>query len=73
MTAPTTPRSCAPSKLNHLRPGTTYRAVTRHGIAVGEFLGLETSHGDRAILLRHPAGTTSIDLYDLTAIHAVAA
>jgi hypothetical protein len=59
--------------LYQLRPGVTYRATTRNGIAVGEYLGMETPHGDRAILLRHAGGTESIPLEAVTAIHRAAA
>jgi len=33
---------------------------------------MEAPHGDRAILLRHPAGTDSIALRDLISIRAAA-
>ena len=58
---------------NHLRRGGTYRAVTRTGVAVGEYLGMETPHGQRAVLLRTMAGTASIALDDITSILPVAA
>ncbi len=58
---------------NHLRRGATYRATTRHGAAVGEYLGMEAPHGDRAILLRHRTGTESIALCDVTSILPFAA
>lgn len=58
--------------LNHLERGAHYRATTRHGEAVGEYLGLEAPHGDRAILLRHGDGTASIALVDLEAIRLAA-
>ena len=61
------------STLNDLRRGTTYRATTRDRIAVGEYLGMEAPHGDRAILLRHPTGTESIELCDVTSIRPAAA
>lgn len=67
MTAPTT------CNFNHLRRGATYRATTRDGTAVGEYLGMEAPHGDRAILLRHGTGTDSIALSDVTSILPVAA
>jgi hypothetical protein len=73
MTASPTTRPNGTVTLNHLRIGAIYRAVTHHGVAVGEFLGIETPHGDRAILLRHRTGTDSIEVGDMTAIHAVAA
>lgn len=59
--------------LNRLRRGSTYRAVTRQGSTTGEYLGMETAHGDRAVLLRHGRGTASIAVDTLTSIAAVAA
>jgi hypothetical protein len=73
MSARTTPREFAASHVNQLRRGANYRATTRTGTTVGEYLGIETPHGDRAILLRDPSGTVSISLCDLTAIRPVAA
>jgi hypothetical protein len=66
-------RTDATIELNHLRLGATYRAVTPHGAAVGEYLGLESPHGDAAILLRHRAGTDSIPLDEVTTIELMAA
>ena len=57
----------------HLQRGYTYQATTRGGVAVGEYLGMEAPHGDLAILLRHAAGTYSIELTDVTAIEPLAA
>lgn len=71
MTAPNTSR--APWKLNQLLQGVTYLATTRHRMVVGEYLGMESPYGDRAILLRHTTGTTSISLAQVTSIQAVAA
>jgi hypothetical protein len=59
--------------LNHLRKGSTYRATTPDGSAVGEYLGMESPHGDRAILLRHRRGTASIDLRNLRSLHKLVA
>jgi len=59
--------------LNHLRRGTTYRATTPDGAATGEYLGMETSHGDRAILLRRRSGTTAVELATVTSIRPIAA
>jgi hypothetical protein len=73
MTAPHHKRAPASLDLNHLRRGDTYRATTRNGIACGEYLGMEAPHGDRAILLRHVAGTASIALRDVTSILPTAA
>jgi hypothetical protein len=67
MKAPHTTRT-ANCNLNHLRRGATYRATTRLRTAIGEYLGLEAPHGDRAILLRHGAGTDSIALKDVTSL-----
>ena len=58
--------------LNHLRLGTTYDAVTSRGLARGEYLGIETGHGEWSILLRHAGGTTSIAVDDLSAVIAAA-
>jgi len=73
MRTPHTSRPQAHSTINHLRRGNTYRATTRHGAAVGEYLGIEAPHGDRAILLRHGAGTESIALRDVMSIRPTAA
>lgn len=59
--------------LNQLRRGSTYRAVTSHSITTGEYLGIETAHGDRAVLLRHRSGTASIAIETLTSIASIAA
>jgi hypothetical protein len=68
-----TSRSCAPWNINQLRRGATYRATTHIGSTAGQFLGLETPHGDRSILLRNRSGTASISLSDITAICPTAA
>lgn len=68
MTARPISRDCATLNFNHLRRGAIYRATTRHGAASGEYLGMETPHGDLAILLRHKTGTESIAVCDLTSI-----
>ncbi len=57
---------------NQLRRGTTYRATTPGGSAVGEYLGVESPHGDRALLLRNNGGTASIPLRDVTSIRPAA-
>jgi len=62
----------APNNI-HLTRGATYRATTLGGTATGEYLGMEAPHGDLAILLRHEAGVHSIELCDVTSIHAMAA
>ena len=61
-------RNSQPPSFNQLRRGSTYRATTRFGIAVGEYLGMENPHGDRALLLRNYSGTASIPLRDVTSI-----
>ena len=62
----------APDETN-LRRGSMYRAMTSDGATIGEYLGMEAPHGDLAILLRHAAGTHSIELGDVTSIEAMAA
>ena len=56
MTARTTSRKSASSNVHHLRRGAEYRATTHNLIAIGEYLGMETPHGDRAILIRNSSG-----------------
>ena len=68
-----TSRPEAHPNFNQLRRGTSYRATTRHGITVGEYLGMEADYGERAILLRHGDGTESIARYDITSIQPAAA
>jgi hypothetical protein len=50
-----------------------YRATTRYGTTVGEYLGMEADYGYRSILLRHSTGTESIARSAVTSIHPVAA
>jgi len=57
-----------PSTTNELRRGSTYRATTRNRTVTGEYLGMESPHGDRSILLRSAAGTASISLCNLTSL-----
>ena len=71
MPAPRTSERSA--DLNHLRRGSSYLAVTCNGAEAGEYLGMESGHGDRAILLRSRVGTVSILLQAITSIRAVAA
>ena len=73
MTAPSIAHTSAIIDLNHLRRGDIYRATTPTGPITGEYLGIEAPHGDRSILLRHPAGTDSIALCNVTSIHLTAA
>ncbi len=65
MTAPTMMRDEISPDLNQLRLGSTYSAVARGRTMEGVYLGMETLHGDRAILLRNRFGTASILLNDL--------
>ena len=71
MTAQTIAPIQAPN-INHLQRGQTYRAVTLRGAVTGEYLGIEAPFGDRAILLRHRAGTASVVLDHLTSIDLAA-
>jgi len=57
----------APICLNHLRRGRSYVATTDSGqTARGIYLGIETAHGDRAILLATPQSITSVGIRRLT-------
>ena len=62
----------APNETN-LRRGSLYRATTTGGTTIGEYLGMESPHGDLAILLRADAGTHSIELTNVTSIVPLAA
>jgi hypothetical protein len=73
MSAHTTSRTSANNNFNHLRRGVTYRATTSVGTAIGEYLGMEALYGDRAVMLRHAAGTESLFHRDILSIAAVAA
>ncbi len=68
MKAPRTSHEYTTPNLNLLRPGSGFCVTTHDGSVAGEYLGMETLHGDRAILLRHRAGTESILVYDVTVI-----
>ena len=48
--------------ISELRRGALYRAATSRRIAVGEYLGIETSWGDRSILLRTTSGTSTVSV-----------
>ena len=72
MTALHTSGDSALCTLNDLRRGSTYRATTDAGVTVGEYLGIETAHGDRAILLRGRMGTKSILLAAITSLRVAA-
>jgi len=58
--------------LNDLRHGLTYRATTCCSTATGEYLGMETTYGDRAILLRNSTGIESITIGAVTSIRLAA-
>ncbi|MEN8115120.1 MAG: hypothetical protein ABFS21_12130 [Actinomycetota bacterium] len=73
MKARHTSRTHAPWNLNNLHRGSTYRATTHRKTTSGEYLGMETPHGDRSILLRHRTGTISIALSDIVSIQPTAA
>ncbi len=62
--------STAPTDLNQLTRGVTYRAVTAGGDATGEYLGVETTYGVWSILLRHERGTESIPFFRVESIAA---
>ncbi|MGA9596575.1 MAG: hypothetical protein WBV06_10480 [Acidimicrobiia bacterium] len=70
MTVEHTSRSRA--DLNNLRRGTTYIATTATGTTVGEYLGMEAPYGARAVLLRDPAGTESINQNEIVSIEPAA-
>lgn len=73
MTTHHTSRSRAELNLNHLRRGAIYRARTFAGTSIGEYLGMEHDYGSRAVLLRHEAGTESINRRHITSIELIAA
>ena len=72
MQAPHTSQEGPALDLNHLERGRRYQATTRNSVAVGEYLGLEAPHGDRAILLKHGSGTASIAVADLETVKRAA-
>ncbi len=53
---------------NDLVRGDVYRATTVDGSTIGEYLGVETTYGEMAILLRRRGRTTSVDLSTIRAI-----
>ncbi|NNC74469.1 MAG: hypothetical protein HKN93_03045 [Acidimicrobiia bacterium] len=63
----------SPWTINDLHRGGIYRATTSAGDSIGEYLGLETAYGDRAMLLRNNDGTSSIYLDDVTSLQRLAA
>lgn len=67
-----TSRTEALADVHHLRWGREYRAITRDGSTIGEFIGMESTFGDHAILLRGPHGTASVELADVTSIRRIA-
>ena len=73
MKAPHTSGAIAPQNMNHLRRGVHYHATTAYGCTSGEYLGMESLFGDRAILLRHRTGTASITVGDVESILPIAA
>ncbi len=70
--APNTTCADARPIVNDLERGATYLATTHRGATTGEYLGIEAPHGDRALLLRHEAGTASVPLASITAIQRAA-
>lgn len=62
------PQQTESNIFNHLRRGTTYSAITQNGISVGEYLGMEVSYGEWAIMLRQGAATESISLRHVNSI-----
>ena len=71
------PKECRMSKPNHLSTSTDlntlrrkahYRAITDYGVVMGQYLGMEAPYGDKAILLRHASGTSSVPITSLLAI-----
>lgn len=61
-------------ELNSLRDGGVYRATTLDGlVAVGEYLGVEVTHGEWAIMLRSGSGTMSLPLHRLGSVLPMAA
>lgn len=73
MTASRTSKNITTLGFNDLRRGATYRATTRQGATIGEYLGMESPYGDRSLLLRHRTGTASIPVDDVTSIQPAAA
>lgn len=66
-------RPAAPD-LTSLRHGRLYRATTCDGrVAEGEYLGIEVSYDDWAIMLRGDSGTASLALDHLTSLRPLAA
>ena len=72
MTARTIASQDAFDHVSRLQRGTTYRAEMGANTVTGEYLGMESPHGDLAILLRHADGTASIDVQDVTTIERAA-
>lgn len=68
MRAPNAPRGTVSPTSNRLRRSGRYRITTPNGTATGEYLGMETPHGEPAILLRRSTGTESIPLHCITSI-----
>ena len=72
MTARTIASRDASDHVSRLQRGTTYRAEIGLDTITGVYLGMESPHGDLAILLRHADGTASIDVQDVTTIERAA-
>lgn len=60
-------------EFNDLQRGKVYKATTPTRIVVGEYLGIETPHGDLSMLIRHTSGTESIALCAVTSLRLGAA
>lgn len=56
------------TKLNHLKYGDTYRAITTAGSTTGEYLGVETTRGVWSVLLRDRRGTESIPITQIESV-----
>ncbi len=65
---PIIPRIPPMSAFNDLRYGAVYRATTPAGVRIGEYLGVETTHGVWSILLRHESGTDSVPFSHIEAV-----
>ena len=65
-------RKGATTTINHLRTGTTYRVVAADRTSVGVYLGIESPHGDHAVLLRQGNTTLSIPLDDIEVVELAA-
>jgi hypothetical protein len=57
--------------LIHLTRGAHYTATTPSGSVRGEYLGVETPHGDWSILLRGVTGVESVAIDAITSIDPI--